>query len=653
MNRPVELAGADRVEADDEIDLHELWRTFSPWKWRVLMLSLLVAAVALVVASSMTPLYPATTRLMVEAQQAEAVKIGRVYSSETGGSEYYQTQFAIVSSLGITRRVAEQQGLVEDPYFWNEKPGLKAKLLGWLLPRKESAPIPEERKLDAVAGRLQGLLEVEPVRGTQLVSIHIEHPDPQAAARITDAVANAYIENQMEVQLGVTRGAADWLGSRLYDLKGKLEKSELDLQAFLESNNLVDLQGVQTVPAEELKALSGQLADKRSAVNTLSRRYGEKYPELVSAREELAAIDKEYNDKLREIQAIGRKEARLRQLERNVELNRSLYDTFMQRVNETAEAGKWEAPMARIIDQSVVAGGPSKPRKNLIAAIAFLVTFLLATAMVFVAAMLDRGVKTPQQLRDMGLAPLGVLPLLAHPSGEKNRYEQALSLGNRAFAEAVKSLRTNIILDDVLGHRQVLSVSSTVPGEGKTTTALCLARSLAELETVLLIDADLRRPSLHQALELPPGKPGLAQLVAKLASFDEAVVKVSENLHALPAGIVPPNPSELLSSPQFTQLLADLRARGYGRIILDTPPLGAVSDALVIGRQVDGVICVVHADRTHRDAVADSAQRLRERGSHIVGAVLNQVESGLLSRHQYQYYGYYGQHKGYTADDKG
>ncbi len=652
MNRPVDLANTQSTEGDDEIDLHDIWRTFSPWKWRVLLLASLVAAVVWVIVNSMTPLYPAVTTLMVESQQAKAVKIEQVYDLEPNGSEYFGTQFAIVRSREIARRVAAQLSLINDTYFWNPTPSLKARVLGWVLPQEESASPTDEQKLDAVAGRLQGLLFVEPVRGTQLVNIRIEHPDPRVAARITDAVANAYIENQMEVQLGITRNAADWLGSRLYDLKRKLELSEQELQKFLESNNLVDLAGVQTVPADELQALSGQLAAKRSEVNTLSRRYGDKYPKLVAAREELALIEGEYNAKLREIQAIGRKEARLRQLKRNVELNRSLYDTFLQRVNETAETGKWEAPVARIIDRGVISGGPSKPRKGLIVAIAFLLTFVLGTLTVFVAAFFDRGIKTPQQLRDMGLAPLGVLPLLLKVGGEKNGYAQALNLNDRPFAEAVKTLRTNIILDDVLGHRQALAVTSTMPGEGKTTTALCLARSLAELETVLLIDADLRRPSLHRALALPPGQPGLSQLVAKLAQFDDCVVKISDNLHALPAGIVPPNPSELLSSPQFAQLLTELRARGYGRIVIDTPPLGAVSDALVIGRLVDGVVCVVHADRTHRDAVADSTQRLRERGSHIVGAVLNQVEQSLLARHQYQYYGYYGQYDGYTVDEK-
>ncbi len=658
MNRQPEQAAPDTFAAGDEIDLRDLWETFSPWKWRVLLVALLVAAVAYVVASNITPLYPATTTLMVEAQQAKALKIDQVYDLESTGSEYYETQFAIVRSREIARRVAAQLDLVNDEFFYSEKPGLKARVLGWVLPAESKPARSDAEKLDAVAGRLQEALRIEPVRKTQLVKISIEHPDPRKAALITDAIANTYIENQMEVQLQITRSAATWLGSRLTDLKSKLEQSEGELQGFLEKNNLVNLQGgqgsqgVQAVPAEELKELNKQLSAARGETTELSRRYGEQHPKLLEARDKQRAIELEYNAKLREIQEISRKEARMRQLQRNVEVNRYLYDTFLQRVNETAESGKWEAPSARIVDAGVAATAPAKPRKSLIVMVAFLLTFMLATASVFVAALLDRGVKTPQQLRDIGVAPLGVLPLLKLPR-DGNPYQATLELHDRAFDEAVKSLRTNIILDDVVARRGVLAVTSTVPGEGKTTVALCLARSLAELETVLLIDADLRKPSVQRALGLPPGGKGLAQLLARVNSFDDCVVKLADNLHVIPAGAIPPNPSELLSSARFAQLLEDLKTRGYDRIVIDTAPLGAVSDALVVGAQSDGVVYVVHADRTSREAVADSVHRLGERGSRVAGAVLNQVGEDLLQRHQYHYYGYYGRYEGYTDNAKG
>ncbi len=653
MNQPAEHAAPEAFAPGDEIDLRDLWETFSPWKWRVLLVSLLVAVLAYIVAANMTPLYPASTMLMVEASQARATKIEQVYDLESPGSEYFETQFAIVRSREIARRVAQDLQLVKDPYFYSEKPGTLATVRGWLaLPSEEHAAASDERKLDIVTAGLTRALKIEPMRKTQLVIVSIEHPDPQVAARITDAIATTYIESQLEVQLDVTRSAATWLGSRLSGLKEKLEEAEREQQQFLESNNLINLQGVQTVPAEELKALGLQLSVARGKVTELSRRYGAQHPELVSAREAQAVVEREYNAKLTEIQAISRKEARLRQLQRNVEVSRYLYDTFLQRVSETAETGKWEAPTARIVDVGVAAVHPSKPRKSLIAAIAFMLTFMLAGASVFIAAMLDRGVKTPQQLRELGVAPLGALPLLPKSKINLNPYEATIGLTDRAFTEAVKTLRTNLILDDVVQKRTAIAVVSTIPGEGKTTVALCLARSLSELEKVLVIDADLRRPSIHRALDLPSGGIGLAQLVARLNTFEDCVVKVTENLHVLPAGAVPPNASELLSSARFGQVLADIRARGYDRIVIDTAPVGAVSDALVVGAQVDGVVCVVHADRTAADTVADTVRRLREKGSTVVGAVLNQVSNELLHRHQYYYYGYYGRYEGYTTPSR-
>lgn len=650
MNQTVEQP--ESLVAGDEIDLRDLWETFSPWKWRILLLSVLVALLALVVASSMTPLYPAATTLMVEAGSIKAVKIEQVYDVESPGNEYFETQFAVVRSREIARRVVVELELVKDRFFFDDQPGLRSVLVGLLpLPEEEKPQLSDDEKIDAATAALMEKLRVEPVRKTQLVTISIEHPDQKVAARITDAVARHYIENQLEVQLDVTRSAAEWLGSRLSGLKRKLEEAESELQQFLQANNLVDLQGVQTVPAEELKELNKQVAEARGKVNEASRRYGDRHPLLVAVREELVAVEREYAAKLRELQNISRKETRLRQLQRNVQVSRYLYDTFLQRVSETAETGKWEAPGARIVDRGVAAMQPSKPRKRLIAAVAFMLSFLFATAGVFVAAAFDRGVKTPQQLREIGIAPLGALPLLPPDKYATNPYQVTTSLTDHAFTEAVKTLRTNIILDDVLQKRTAIAVSSIVPGEGKTTVALCLARSLAELERVLVIDADLRRPSVHRALGLPSGGVGLAQLIAGVNNLEECVVPIGDNLHVIPAGAVPPNPSELLSSPMFARLLADARVN-YDRVIIDTAPVGAVSDGLVVGAQVDGVICVIHADRTEIDMLSDSVRRLQERGSKIIGGVLNKVTEDLLRRHQYYYYGYYGRYEGYTTPSR-
>lgn len=650
MNQAVQEPAV--VEMADEIDLRSLWETFSPWKWRILFLSLLAVALSLIVAKGITPLFPATTTLMVEAGQARPLKIEDVYGLETSGSEYFETQFAVVRSREIAKRVVRKLNLANDEFFYSEKPGLvkKVRLLLPLPPQPERL-LAEEEKIDLATDKLVDSLSVEPVRKTQLVNISIEHPNAKTAAAITDAIANEYVESQMEIQLNVARNAAEWLGSRLTDLKQNLSRSEGELQQFLEANNLVDLQGVQTVPAEELKALNQQVSESRGKLNELSRRYGERHPQLLATREELASLERSYAAKLREIQSIGRKEAQLRQLQRNVQVNRQLYDTFLQRAGETSQSNKWESPMARIVDRGVPALEPSKPRIPLIAAATFILTFLFATALVFVAAAIDRGIKTPQQLRDLGIAPLGALPFLRKSFWKRsvNPYDATVNLKDRGFAEAVKTLRTNLILDGMVRKQKVIAVTSTVPGEGKTTVAACLARSLSELEKVLLIDADLRRPAVHRALGVNQGKAGLAQLIAGNTKLEEVFVRVAENLHLLRTGPIPPDPSELLSSERFSRLLEFLGDR-YDRIIIDTPPVAAVSDALVVGRLSSGVVYVVHADKTAEEMVSYSVRRLRERGSTVLGAVLNQVTEDLLKEHQY-YYGYYGRYAGYNTPD--
>jgi capsular exopolysaccharide synthesis family protein len=224
------------------------------------------------------------------------------------------------------------------------------------------------------------------------------------------------------------------------------------------------------------------------------------------------------------------------------------------------------------------------------------------------------------------------------------------------FAEAIRTIRTGVVLSGLDDPHRMVLVTSSVPGEGKTTLAINLAVALGQLERVLLIDADLRRSSIGAKLGLPGDATGLSNLVAGTATLDESIhVVEGSGLNVLPAGQAPPNPLELLSSTRFARTLTDLEGR-YDRIVIDSAPAQAVSDALVLSRLCQGVLFVIKADETPRQLVQLAIRMLQRVEAHLVGAVLNQFDRDKVSRYGHYHYGRYGRYasaySGYAQHDR-
>jgi succinoglycan biosynthesis transport protein ExoP len=187
-------------------------------------------------------------------------------------------------------------------------------------------------------------------------------------------------------------------------------------------------------------------------------------------------------------------------------------------------------------------------------------------------------------------------------------------------------------------------LTSSVPGEGKTTIAVNLAMALGHLDKVLLIDADMRRASVGGKFGLPTDAPGLSNLVAGTAEEDACIHRVEGvNIDILPAGLLPPNPLELLSSRRFVHILERLRER-YDRVVIDSAPAQAVSDSLILSKACDAVVFVIHADETPLPLVQIAVKRLRQVGAPLIGAVLNQYDGGRGARYGHYHYGKYRRH---------
>ncbi len=731
------LAHEQLEEREEGLDFREYWRVVNRHKWGILSITLLCGVLAALVAYSLEPVYRATATLLIESKSAKVVSIEEVYGLDNPNREYYQTQYEILKSHSLGRKVVESLGLWKHPQYDPAKQAPRQARLNidwraWLpavlLPEEDAEPPTKEQRKEATTGAMLDKLAIQPVLNSHLVKISFDSPDRALTYRVANELAVAYIESNLEARLQMTKTAASWLTERLAGLRKKLEKSETALQTFHDRERLVDVKGVDSLTASRLGDLSSKLVEARGQrtaaeavykqvralrgksseqmesipavikhplvnalkqkeaeaerrISELAKRYGPQHPKMIAARSNLEVVRKGLKKRIatvvsgvakeyeaarageaelvrslagskKEMRDINRKKYRLGVLEREVETNRQLYELFMTRFKETSATGDMHSANARVVDPARLPGAPFKPKKPRIVILTLLVALVLTIMLAFLLERLDNTLKTTEDVEARLLLPvLGMFPRLK-TRGRKDKapLRHFLDKPKTNFAESVRTVRTGILLSGLDDPHKVIVVTSSVPGEGKTTVSMNLAFAMGHLKKVLLVDADMRRPSIGEACGLEPSAVGLSHLVAGAAQVSDCVHHIEDtHVHVIPAGIVPPNPLELLSSRRFRDVLEKL-GQAFDHIILDTAPTLAVSDALVVASHANGVVYVAKADATPYQAAQVGVKRLRQADAPLIGVVLNQVAARKPSSYGgYGYYeGDYYTHYGYT-----
>lgn len=426
---------------------------------------------------------------------------------------------------------------------------------------------------------------------------------------------------------------------------------------------------VRDVRRDEGKALT--------RVSELSKVYGPKHPKMIAANAELTAIRDTLNTQITDLissittqyESSKQKVAQLQRevetskaafrslaeldnkrkaLEREVDINQQLYDSFFTRLKETDELGGLESANARVLDTALPSYTPSKPNKKLFIAAAFVLSLSFGIALAIVMETLNSGIRSVDDVeKKLGQRMLGLIPWLAHKKKTDLPIRTFFDGKKHQFAEAVRTLRTSLSLLNIEKENQAILVTSSVPKEGKTTVSINLAFALGQLDKTILIDADLRRPSIGKQFNIPSYQPGVANLVLKSHSFEECLVRDEEsNIDILSAGTIPSNPQELLADKGFEELITKLKSE-YKYVVVDTAPTQAVSDSMIVANSCDSVIYVVRADSTSDKIINNGLSRFLQVGHRLDGVVLNQVnlrKSDVAQR----YAGFYDQY-GYTS----
>ncbi len=721
---------------DDFIDLGRLLRAVLHYKWGILGLAFAITLITSLWVYTVDPVYRASASVVIESQDVNVVNVERVYSAGWRDYDYYQTQFEILKSRNLAERVVRKLQLHEHSFFAPDKEveeeGFSLSLKSLLPAREQTPPVQlteaekQEQAIQAVTGYVAGGLDVQPVEYSYLAYLSFESTDAGLAATIVNAVAQEFIDADLEVRLSGTLQATDWLGSRMDDLKRKLHESEQALQEFREAEGLVEVEGETSLGSNELRSLAQRLEEARKSrieaqnikedvqgmtnasteqlmtvpavlqhqgirdikrdqsaaerkVAELGKRYGPKHPKMIAASSDLAAansdlarevrkvvsgINREYEVALRneqqlqatwearksEVQDFNRTEFRLQELQREVNTNRELYDIFFTRIKTVSETGGFEKPHARLVDRALVPTVPVKPNKRLSVTLAFVLGIMLGCGVAILLDMLDNTVKRPEEVEEKLHAPLlGALPL--HKTGKDGFFEHVWLKPQSQYAESIRTLRTSIMLSNPDRPAKVLVVTSTVPGEGKSTTALNLGSAMGQMENVLVIGADMRRPSLAGKCGLSPNHKGLSHYVSGVAELDECIERLDElGLSVMPAGIIPPNPLELISSRKFVDALEHLKER-FDRIILDSAPVQAVSDGLVLASYADSVVYLVKADSTPATQAQRGVASVIGSNEPLAGIVLTQFDAKKVSRYYGGEYYQYGDY--YQSEDPG
>ncbi len=631
----------------------------------VLAIFLGVAALATLRALLTRPVYEASAQILIERDTPSVLSFKEVAQVDAARDDYYQTQYKLLQSRALARRVIESMNLLQDPEFGGPRSAEEIEAV------KAAAP-GASQVMESAIDKFLKRLRVVPVKNSRLVMVTYESFRPDMAAAAANRLSQLYIEQTLEFRYQTSSEAAQWLGQQIDEQKGKVEGADRALQKVKEQEGIVNIEEHRTLLDQKLKELGTALTtirtdrlqkealynQMRNASNPeelpdvmrsplvqslrielaglerqqaqLLERYMDQHPEVVKVRNQIEETRKKIaTESQRVIRAaendykaaaaeeasvfaaleaakaealdLSRRSVQYDNAKREADAGKEVLNSLLSRHKQTDVAQELKNSNIRIVDAASVPRSPVRPQKTRDIAMGLALGLCLGIGLAFFLDYLDNTVKTPEDVRKQLAAPLlAVIPEIGDP--------------------------TEVVISS-----------------GAETTSVNLALILASMGgKVLLIDCDLRRPQSHTLLR---GKksPGLSDLLVGKARPSEAIQRPSgTTLSLLAAGTRAPSPADLMTLQTMRDFLEGLRGF-YDWIVLDTPPVGPVAEALILGPLTDGVVVVVGAEMVPRNGVRHTLERVRETGARLLGVVLNRAQ---VEKHSYYYGRYYGHYYG-------
>jgi polysaccharide biosynthesis transport protein len=739
----IALPAITELEREDEtIDLLEYWRVLVKYRWIIITAILATVALTAIATWRTIPLYQATARIQIDPNQSNTLPFKRAESLEMTyalSQEYLRTQFKVLESRTLARRIIRKLKLEQNPEF-AQHPASTAtgRFSKWWIPQTtESAetetPSNNDPYLNRVVDAFLENLTASPIRNSRLVDVSFISQNPKLAADIANALADEYIQMSFETGYNANIASSEFLSKQLIDLKARVENAQEALVRFSQQHNIYELGEKENVIIQKLsdlnaaltaaetdrmqkealwdevravrpgefpeilrnpliKELETNLATLRQQQAKLQASFKEGWPQLdelnsqaeeaerqlkvqwenavrsaegayrAAMRQEIL-LRKALNDQKHESDLYNQNSIQYSIIKRQTDADKQLYEGMLQSLNEAGVSASLQSNNIHILDTAEVPEEPHRPRPLLNLTLAFAIGSLMGVGLAFFVEHLDRSIRTRDDIDlYLKLPSLGIIPRHTTRSLAANRkllasqnasdpksvvsiksvewvaYHDAGSI----IAETYRNLRTSILLSAHNGHPpKCLMVTSSQKGEGKTTTAINMAITFAQTGAkVMLLDCDMRNPNVHKALNLK-NDAGMSTFLSGNSDLSSLIQASSiPNLSVVPSGPIPPNPAELVGSPRMQEGLSLLQSLVH-YVVIDTPPVLAVADARILGTVVDGVVLVVKAGTTPKDAVRHTKLLLEEINARILGILLNNVDIHSASYSRYGYdYGY-------------
>jgi capsular exopolysaccharide synthesis family protein len=727
---------------EKEIHLRNYLMVIRKRRYTVYTFFAIVFALTLIVTFSTTPIYTATTKVLIEKNERAKMTALNPYYMDYD-PDFNETQYQLIKSFSVAQRVVKiitpdpkiaaavktQEGntdIVSGTFQWFRDLfstvlhiGGRSPKLAPANPANPGNPAdPKDKGLDPKAYQLakdiSNSIIVKPVKNSKIVDVSYMSPDPKLAALIVNAVAKAYMDEVLDIRMGSSQYALKWLTEKAEEERARLQKSEQALQEYMRDKDIATLENKLTMFPERVAEVATKLAtaeSKRKELETLyaqvkrlannpeaienlpavasdptmqslrsqilkteqtimdyQKKYGEKHPAMVTTMGDLKILKEKKVEQIRRVTesikneyelakaseenfrrfagqtkaetlSIGEKFIQYGVLKREVETSRQLFDAIITRIKEQGVTQDIQTINAWVIEKAEIPKGPTTPKTGLNILLGLIAGLIGGVGLAFFIDYLDNTIKSPEEIDSRFDMPvLGMVELL---SPEKGTIEEVVRKDPRSrIAENYRVIRTNILLSSAEKHPKNIVITSTSPQEGKTATAVNLAAILAQSGgPVLIMDADLRRPRIHKIFGID-NNAGLSTYLAGESDISFVSSKLIPNLSIVPAGPLPPNPSELLGSNRMKKLVASLEEK-FDFIIWDSPPLFTVAESLVLCKMMNGTLFVTRAGKTTYEELGQGLKALDDIGARCLGVVINGLDLRESNSYYHRYYGYY------------